>query len=184
MLKKEITYDDPFGEGQITKTFYFNLTKAEITEWEYSINGGLKTYLESIVENPEGNENAIMSTMKEIILRSYGERDGQDFVKSDDIRQRFQTSEAYSQLFWELCTQANAAAEFINAIVPRELNSGQEQLPVDDLKERMAQKLGTKEPDAPNFPRELSRTEAAEMDSDELQSGLVTGRYKLAQTIE
>lgn len=181
MLKKEITYEDPFGEGEITKTFYFNLTKAEITEWEYSIKGGLSDHLREIMEDPENNASEIMKAMKEIILRSYGERSGSDFVKSDDIRRRFESGEPYSVLFYELCTEADKAAEFINAIVPKDFqDANQTQLP---LKDAMAEKLGIKKVDAPNLtqngPRVLTRAEAVEMDSDELQSGLVTGRYTI-----
>jgi len=40
------------------------------------------------------------------------------FVKSQDLSDAFSQTEAYSLLFMELATEAEKAAEFINAIVP------------------------------------------------------------------
>ena len=45
MLKKTHTYYD-FDGQQRTEDFYFNLTEAELTELEYSMNGGLSQLLE------------------------------------------------------------------------------------------------------------------------------------------
>ena len=40
MLKKTITYPD-YNGGSRTEDFYFNLTQAEVTEMELSVDGGL-----------------------------------------------------------------------------------------------------------------------------------------------
>ena len=62
----------------------------------------------------------IIATFKDFILRSYGEKspDGKRFVKSQELRDAFAQTEAYSQLFMELATNADAAAAFVNGIVP------------------------------------------------------------------
>ena len=39
-------------------------------------------------------------------------------MKSDEIRQNFECSEAYSELFMELATNSDAAAEFVNSLLP------------------------------------------------------------------
>ena len=52
MLKKTITYTDYNGMER-TEDFYFNLTKAEVVEMQYSIGGGLKERLESIVNTKD-----------------------------------------------------------------------------------------------------------------------------------
>lgn len=181
MLKKEITYEDPFEGEKVTKTFYFNLTKAEITQWEFSVKGGLRAHLESVMENAEENGKEIMAAIEDLIRRSYGKREGSNFIKNEQIWEEFKSSEPYSQLFWDLCTNAEKAAEFMNAVVPKEL-ANQTQLPVN---EPVLAAVPT--PDKPRDgveirpePRTLSRQEAIEMDGEELRSGLAEGRYILS----
>ena len=45
--------------------------------------------------------------------------DGRRFIKNDDIREAFSQTEAYSQLFMELATDAKAASEFVNGVIPQ-----------------------------------------------------------------
>lgn len=117
MLKKTITYPD-YNGGSRTEDFYFNLTQAEVTEMELSVDGGLVEMINRIVAAQDGKQ--IIATFKDIILRAYGEKspDGKRFVKSQELRDAFAQTEAYSILFMELATNADAAAAFINGIVP------------------------------------------------------------------
>ena len=89
---------------------------------ELSYEGGLKVYLETIIK--ANNGAAIIAAFKEIITKSVGRRseDGRRFVKSPDITNEFVQTEAYSELFMELVTSANAAAEFVRGIVPQEMS--------------------------------------------------------------
>ena len=48
MLKKTISYTDYDG-NQRTEDFYFNLSKAEITEMELSMEGGMRAYIKRII---------------------------------------------------------------------------------------------------------------------------------------
>lgn len=52
--------------------------------------------------------------------KSYGEKspDGKRFVKSEELSTAFSQTEAYSQLYMELATDADKAAEFINGVIP------------------------------------------------------------------
>jgi hypothetical protein len=117
MLKKTISYVDYDGNER-KEDFYFNLTKAEVTEMEMSIEGGLVKQIESIVA--EKDAKRIMATFKNFILKSYGQKspDGKRFVKNQELRDGFEQTEAYSELFMELCTNADAAAKFVNGIIP------------------------------------------------------------------
>ena len=117
MLKKTITYEDYDGTV-LTEDFYFHLSKAELVELEVAQKGGLAEKMKQIVESEDGAK--IIATFKEIILTSYGIRseDGKRFIKSEDIRNQFAQTQAYSALFMELSTDANAAAEFIEGIIP------------------------------------------------------------------
>lgn len=117
MLKKTITYTDYNGVER-TEDHYFNLTKAEIMEMEMSTTGGLTEMIQRIVAAKDAP--AIIKVFKDLILKAYGVKspDGKRFIKSKEISDAFSQTEAYSQLFMELATDADAAAEFVNGIVP------------------------------------------------------------------
>lgn len=121
MLRKTITYTD-FNGNERTEDFYFNLTKAELTEMEMVTDGGLTNKLQRIVDT--NDTKSMIDTFKDIICRSYGVKseDGKRFVKNDELRNAFVQSEAYSELFMELVTDPEASAAFINGIIPQGLN--------------------------------------------------------------
>ena len=117
MLKKTITYTDYDGV-QRTEDFYFNLSKAEIAEMELSTAGGLDKTINRIVAEQDGAR--IIALFKDLVLKSYGKKsdDGRRFIKNQELRDDFAQTEAYSDLFMELATDADAAAAFVNGIVP------------------------------------------------------------------
>lgn len=121
MLKKTITYNDYNGNKR-TEDFYFNLTKAEVMEMEMSKNGGLSEHIQRIVQSEDNA--AIISIFKDIICKSYGEKslDGKRFIKSKEITDAFVQTEAYSELFMALATNAEEAAAFVNGIIPVDIN--------------------------------------------------------------
>lgn len=117
MLKKTITYVD-YDENERTEDFFFNLSKAELTEMEMSHNGGLVKVIEKIAAAQDSKR--IVELFKDLILKAYGEKslDGKRFVKSQELRDAFAQTQAYSDLFMELASNAEAAAAFVNGIVP------------------------------------------------------------------
>lgn len=119
MVKKNIKYVDYDGNDR-AEDFYFNLNKAEIVELELGTTGGLTKTLEKIVQ--EKDNKRIVEYFKAIILKAYGEKsaDGRRFIKSQELRDSFEQTEAYSELFMELSSNAKAAADFISGIVPKE----------------------------------------------------------------
>lgn len=128
MLKKTIEYTD-YNDVKRKEDFYFNLTKAEITEMELSTTGGLAEMIQKIIDTQDTPQ--IIKIFKELVLKAYGEKsaDGRRFIKNDEIRDGFAQTEAYSELFMELATDANAAAAFVNGIVPKDLKVPQDKLP-------------------------------------------------------
>lgn len=120
MLKKTITYTDYNGIEK-TEDFYFNLSKAEIMEMELSTYGGLAEMIKRIIDAQDGP--AIIKVFKELILKAYGVKspDGKRFIKSEELFTEFSQTEAYSNLFMELSTDADAASEFIKGIMPVEI---------------------------------------------------------------
>ena len=117
MIKKTITYKD-YNDVERTEDFYFNLTKAEVMEMEMGTEGGFAEMINKVINAK--NAPAIIKIFKDLILKAYGEKslDGKRFVKSEEISTAFAQTEAYSKLFMELATDADAAAKFVNGIIP------------------------------------------------------------------
>lgn len=172
MLKKSITYKTFDGE-EVTEDFYFNYTKAEIAEMELSRKGGLKEHLERIVAAEDGKE--IIREFKSIVLGALGQKsaDGKRFIKTQEYRDEFESSEAYSVLFMETLTETDAAIEFVNGIVPQDLKD--DQLALDEPARKAF-------PDGQG-PKKLTKEEVIAMDGDELRSGLATGKYVIADDV-
>lgn len=120
MLKKTITYTDYNGMTR-TEEFHFNLTKAEIVEMEMGTSGGLAEMIQRIVAAQD--TPSIIKVFKDLILKAYGQKspDGKRFIKNEELREEFSQTEAYSQLFMELATDSEAAAAFVNGIVPADI---------------------------------------------------------------
>ena len=127
MLKKTIKYTDYNGVER-TEDFHFNLSKAEIMEMQLTTVGGLDAYLKKIISAQD--MPTLMRIFKDLVLKSYGVKsdDGRRFIKNDQLREEFEQTEAYSILYMELSTDAEAAAAFVNGIIPADVAK---QLPKD-----------------------------------------------------
>lgn len=118
MLKKTIKYTDYNGVER-EENHWFNLTEAEIVEMEMGETGG---YAEMLQEMVKANDvPKLMKVFKKFIFKAYGLKnpDGIHFDKSEEISRAFSHTEAYSVLFMELVTDAQKAADFVNAIIPK-----------------------------------------------------------------
>ena len=122
MLKKTIKYTDYDGNER-EEDFYFNLSKAEVTEMELSKDGGMSEYIKKI--SAAQNAPELIKLFKEIITKSYGEKslDGKRFIKNKELTEAFTQTEAYSELFVELASNADEAVKFINGIMPKNMNT-------------------------------------------------------------
>ena len=122
MLIKRIGYDTYNGD-HLEENFYFNLTKTEAMTLQVSKAGGFEQYLKNIIDAHSGKE--IMDTVRNIILLAYGEKspDGKHLMKSEEIRRNFECSPAYDVLFTELVLDDKKMSEFINALLPKDMDS-------------------------------------------------------------
>ena len=122
MLKKIITYTDYNGIER-TEPFYFNLSKAELMEMELGVTGGMTEMLDKIITAKDAP--SLMKTFKEMIMKAYGVKsdDGKRLIKSEELSITFTQTEAYSVLFMELITDDKAAADFVNGIIPNEIQA-------------------------------------------------------------
>jgi hypothetical protein len=200
LLKKLITYTNPFTGREVTEAHYFHISKADLIEMEMEENNtkyttkdgtelsGMQAYLQRIIDSEDGKQ--IIQVVKDILRRAYGKKVDERFVKSDALWQEFVSSEAYSQLFYELCTDAEANAAFMASVVPSGLEQETAKL------EAQALTNGTKEltPDnssttdrqkqiaqaSSDNPVTLTEAELREIDSVDLKSGIAAGKYKLS----
>jgi hypothetical protein len=124
LLKLPITYDNPFTNQPVTEEHFFHISKADLVEMEIEEHGqtylkddteltGMQAKLQRIIDAEDGK--AILSELKDIIRRAYGQKDGDRFRKSKEISDDFLASEAFSQLLFDLCTDGDKAAQFMNA---------------------------------------------------------------------
>lgn len=125
MLTKTIKYTNYDGV-EMEEKFYFNITKAELTELQLNTPGGYGAYIERIVAAKD--VPTLSQLFKDLILMSYGEKsaDGKRFLKKAPDGHRladdFVQTEAYSELYMELVTDDKAAAAFVNGIIPQGLD--------------------------------------------------------------
>ena len=176
MLKKTITYEDFNGE-EVSEDFYFHLSKAELVELEMSQEGGLSAWLEGVVAAEDGK--SIIAEFKKIILTSYGKRspDGKRFTKNQQLREEFESTEAYSTLFMELVTDTDSAVQFVSGIIP----SGMAE---EAVKLTRADISAVPEPVAEKEMLVLTRKELQEMPQEELDKlapRFAAGEVKLAE---
>lgn len=152
MLRKPITYKNIDGV-EVTEEYYFHLTKAEVIELQYTMQGGLAETLEKIGKldvNKPGNAALILRTFREIIKSSFGRRtpDG-GFVKREADWEVFSSGEAYSALFMEMVSDAAFAAEFVRGVLPEGLDIQQTNDATGLLAAATQQSVDVELPDVP-----------------------------------
>ena len=134
MLTKTVKYTD-YNGNERTETLNFHLTKAEIAEMELSMPGGMSVTIQRIIEAQDTKE--LIAIFKDLLLRSYGVKspDGRRFIKNDELREEFSQTEAYSEMFIELATDAKAASDFVNGIIPADMQEQLKNMPEDMKKQ-------------------------------------------------
>lgn len=127
MYSEIVTYTDYNGVDR-KEEFLFNLTKAELLEMEMGIVGGFNAAVQRAIDAQD--QPTLIATFKDLLLKSVGVKsaDGRRFIKNDDVRNDFKETEAYSILFMKYATDAEAAAKFINGIVPKDLAQEAQQI--------------------------------------------------------
>lgn len=121
MYQKAITYEDYNGVKK-TKNFYFNLTRSEIAKMHLMTDGGLDQMIKKMIES--GSNKEIFTYFENFVLSCYGEKsaDGEEFIKNEEVRERFRNHPAYDVLFMEFIEGGDKAmSDFINAVVPRDM---------------------------------------------------------------
>jgi len=138
MLKKTVTYEDYNGET-VTDDFYFNLNKVECMELEYSVgaNNSLSGSIQTLIDS--NDFGTLIAAVKNIVLTAYGVKtpDGKRFIKNANIREEFEQSPAFEEIYWQLVTDPDEAANFISSIVPKNVRDSLGENPKQVLLDRM-----------------------------------------------
>lgn len=131
MLAKKIKYAD-FDGVERNETFYFNINKAEAMELELSESGGLISLLLQMIETQDVPR--LFRLFKKLIGIAIGEKsnDGKYLRKSEEITDRFFSTNAYEALFMEIMESPDNAANFVNSIVPSDVAANAENLELKD----------------------------------------------------
>lgn len=139
MLKKSITYTNIDGK-EVTEDFYFNISKAELAEMELSKAGGMVDWIKFLEQTNDGG--MIIAAFKDLIAMSVGERTQSGrFIKTDEIRASFMSSEPYSVLFMELIQNPNSITEFLTNVLPSDLVDKMHEVEAASQKEYTEQEL-------------------------------------------
>lgn len=133
MLKKTVTYENYNGVEQ-TKTLYFHLSQMEIVKLSMKLPDNVK---ESVPEDPNAINNEVLASqlvdnlggegvidfIEQLVLKAYGvlSEDGEQFDKSEELTKAFSQSPAFDAIMMEFMTDANAAAEFVNKVIPAKM---------------------------------------------------------------
>lgn len=138
MLKKEIQHENWDGEKTVT-TAHFHITKSDLVD-NITVLEDLEA-LESMLEGKERelkpNEiKQIVDLVKFFMKLAYGVREGDRFVKNDELWTEFSQTAAYDELFWGMFQEPESAVEFLFALLPNDLRAQAETA----VKERQAQK--------------------------------------------
>lgn len=126
MYKITETYTD-YDDNKRTEDFYFNYSQAELADMQFSVAGGLAGMIDKIIKTNDTPE--LVKLFRELIQKAYGEKsnDGRRFMKSPELTKEFTETEAYSQIYIRLATDANAAKDFINNVVPKDMRDKMQQ---------------------------------------------------------
>ena len=129
MITKDTKYVDFLGNDR-TETMHSNLTQVERVEMGMDLPDDIKEEVgddpSKITEETAMNlmvklgEKGIMAFLKTVILKSYGvvSEDGRRFEKSEQISKEFSETIAFDNLMMELLADDEAAANFINSLIP------------------------------------------------------------------
>jgi hypothetical protein len=141
MFKKTIKFEDFNGQEQ-TQDFYFHMSKAELLTMAAGGNQ-MMLRIQRIIDSNDGR--AILKEFRDIIEASIGMRseDGSRFIKDEAAKSALMDSPAYDELLMELCTNAEAASQFVKELIPekmqeemrKHLAQGQKQDAPDPFKE-------------------------------------------------
>lgn len=123
MLKKNIKITNVYGQEE-TKVLHFNLTRMEVYELQKKYKEGYESHVKNVMDS--GDQNSQLNVFTELVKAAYCEIDDEgNVIKSKDLLNKFEHSEAYSELMFELLDKDDTkkAEAFFRGIMPQQLIS-------------------------------------------------------------
>ncbi len=111
MFKHTVEYVD-FNGNSRKEDLYFHLSTPEVTRIQAEIGKSLKEHIEELVANQD--LNSLLKFLEMMLLNSYGQRslDGKTFVKTKEVRESFEYSQAYAEIFEQVINNPELAKRF------------------------------------------------------------------------
>ena len=139
MLRKNITYRD-FDGNNVVEEYCFYMMESDFIDldFKYEEHGGLREYLKNLVKDiQEKGEKApkrpMYEFLKEMISVSVGRKVGTRFDRSEEVKNSFFQTGAYSAFLMELLNNPNGIPEFLDAITP-DIPEAQRKAALEELK--------------------------------------------------
>lgn len=119
MLKQTIETIDLDGKP-VVEEFYFNLTEAELVKLHLSHDEGMVEFMQAAIDSGSGAR--IIALFEELTRAAYGRRSADNrLIKKPEWFDEIAATEAYSNFFMQLVTDAGFGTKFVNGIMPPEL---------------------------------------------------------------
>lgn len=111
MFKHTVAYKD-FNGNDRKDDLYFHLSLPEVTRFQAEIGKDIEDHVKELVANQE--LNTLLAFMEKMMLNAYGQKtsDGKSFFKSKEMRDAFEYSQAYAEIFEEMMTNPELAKKF------------------------------------------------------------------------
>lgn len=117
---KDITYTDLNGNTQ-TERAWFRLSALELNELNDMYDGKTDKLLDKAIKNKD--TSFIAKYLKDVIVLAYGVKseDGKKLVKTPEIKEAFDGSLAFDEIYTELLLNPEEVERFIEGITPQEV---------------------------------------------------------------
>lgn len=121
MYKKTITYTNLNGDT-ITEVLFFKLSRKEAlkimnkyigTDYDKKV---VTDFISKVTKTKD--VMTIISFIEDIILSAYGEKseDGNRFIQTKEVKDKFESSIAYAELFERFITNSDELKEFVDNV--------------------------------------------------------------------
>jgi hypothetical protein len=111
MFKHSVQYTD-FNGNERSEELHFHLSLPEVTRLEAEIGKPLAEHTKELADNMDVKK--LLDFLERILLESYGRKtsDGKSFHKSKELREEFEYSQAYAEIFEQMLTNPELARKF------------------------------------------------------------------------
>lgn len=111
MFKHTVEYID-FNGTERKEDLYFHLSLPEVTRLQAEIGKPIEEHIQTLTANQ--NLKDLLDFLEQILLNAYGQKtsDGKSFYKNKKLRDEFEYSQAYAEVFEQFLTKPDLARKF------------------------------------------------------------------------